>query len=219
MIVPTTRLEYFSDGIIAIAITIMVLDIELTKFDGITLNTEWVIFVKMLPRFLIYLLSFAMLSIMWVNHHTLYHFIHYVDVKLMWHNLHLLFWLTLVPFFTSIMGKYYTLPVALAMYGFVMFMSSFAFSLSRFYATRNNLMCKTNITKEDDVIQRIILRMRIKINIGMVFYLISIPLAFVSIFLAYACFIVPAVLYIIPEVVENNRLAKALYNHLNKLHH
>lgn len=218
MIISTTRMEYFSDGIIAIAITIMVLDIELTNFAGITLQTEWAIFAKLLPRFLIYLLSFISVGIMWVNHHTLYHVIQYVNAKLLWHNLHLLFWLTLVPFSTSIMAKYPLLPVATATYGLIMFMVSLGFALSRRYGLKQHLALGAGLKELNDVVQKTgrIKQMKAKISMGL--YITSISLSFVYTPLVYICFIASAILFFLPDEVKNKRLAKILYNEIKEVH-
>lgn len=210
-------MQYFSDGIIAIAITIIVLDLELTKFDGANLKSEWDIALELLPRFLIYLMSYAMLGIMWVNHHTLYRLIKYTDTKLLWHNLHFLFWLTIIPFSTSILGRYPSIPLTMATYALVMFMSSLAFSLSRHYVTTHDMIHQTKVKEEDVAIRKIINRMRMKINIGMFFYAIAFPLSFVTFYLTYICFIIPAILYIIPEQVQRKGTSKSLYEHLEKI--
>lgn len=219
MIVSKSRMEYFSDGIMAIAITIMVLDIELTKFPTLTRANEWDIMVSLLPRFLVYLLSFVILGVMWVNHHTFYHMIKYVDIKLLWYNLHLLFWLTLVPFATSMISKFPSLPLPLASYGFIMFMSSLAFNWSRIYAVKKHMIYAGHEKELNDAIDKLIARIRMKITVGVLLYSISIPVAFISIYLAYVCIVAPAVLYLVPEVIEDKKLARTIYRKLIRYHH
>jgi uncharacterized membrane protein len=225
MIISTGRVEAFSDGIIAIAITIMVIELRLDipTYLDLTSKTERIALIKLLPHFFSYTLSFVMLGIMWVNHHHLYHMIRHVDGKLLWHNLHFLFWLTLIPFSTSLMGKSPGLPESTAVYGLMLFMSSLALALSRRYAMRHNLM---HVTKEkvlNETMQRLNKRAKYKTYIGMALYLISIPLSFFFIQLTYLCFLVPAVLFFIPEKVDDKALAKALFENFEKetkrIHH
>jgi uncharacterized membrane protein len=218
MIISTKRVEAFSDGVITIAITIMVLDIrlEIPHYQDLTSKTEVTALIKMLPHFLSYVLSFVILGIMWVNHHHLYHLIRHVDGKLIWHNLHLLFWLTLVPFSTSMIGKNPLLPEATAAYGFILFMASLALALSRRYAIKHNLMHVTKERALNETLQRISKRARIKTWAGTIMYLIAIPLSFVYVYATYLCFLVPPILFFIPEVVDDKSLAKYLFDTFEK---
>lgn len=116
-----TRLEAFSDGVIAILITIMVLELKVPHGDSIeTLAPLW-------PIFLSYLLSFIYLGIYWNNHHHMLHTVHKVTGSILWANLHLLFWLSLVPFVTGWLGENHFTSTPAAMYGVVMLMSAIAY--------------------------------------------------------------------------------------------
>ncbi|MES2702573.1 MAG: TMEM175 family protein [Bacteroidota bacterium] len=218
MIISTKRVESFSDGVIVIAITIMVLDLRLDvpSYVALTSKAERAALLGMAPQFLSYLLSFVMLGIMWVNHHHMYHIIRHVDGRLLWHNLHLLFWLTLVPFSTSIMGKNPLLPEATALYGFILFMGSLAFTLSRRYALRHNLMYVAREKALNDTLKRINQRARMKSYIGTFMYFIAIPLSFSLIYAAYVCLIIPAVLFFIPDVVDEKGITKVLFETFEK---
>src|ERR1700722_5255797 len=121
----TSRLEAFSDGVIAIIITIMVL--ELRPPAQPTLAAV----VKVAPVFISYALSFLVAAIMWVNHHHLIHAVHSVSARLLWSNLNLLFWMSLVPFVTDFMGKNYREPMAVALYGLDLFLCSMGFYFLR----------------------------------------------------------------------------------------
>jgi uncharacterized membrane protein len=218
MIISAKRVESFSDGVIVIAMTIMVLDIRLnlSPTQVVTRQTELHAIIRLMPHFLSYVLSFVILGIMWVNHHHMFHLIRHVDGKLLWHNLHLLFWLTLVPFSTSVLGNNPLVPEAVAGYGFIMFMASLAFAFSRRYAIRHNLM---HVTKErviNETIKKINRRARIKSWVGAGTYLLSIPLAFIYIYAAYVCIMAPAALFFIPEVVDEKGLAKAMFENFEK---
>jgi uncharacterized membrane protein len=216
MIIPTRRMEVFSDSVIAIAITIMVIEIETGDVRGATLGSQWDMLMNMLPSLSIYLLSFIMLGIMWISHHHMCHILKHVDITLLWHNMHLLFWLTLVPVATSTIGKYPELPLPVAFYGFTMFMASLAFGFSRRYAVTHNLIITTRIRGLKCTLNQITKRRQIVVNIGLCLYFFSIPLSFVYIPLSYFCFIVPTVLYMVPDEVRNTRLSRILLNIFKK---
>src|SRR4026209_2428196 len=105
------RLEAFSDGVIAILITIMVLELKVPH------GAEWSDIRALLPIFLTYVLSFIVVGIYWNNHHHLLHTVHHVTAGILWANLHLLFWLSLVPFTTGWMGENHNAPLPTSAYG------------------------------------------------------------------------------------------------------
>ena len=115
------RLEAFSDGVIAILITIMVLDLKVPQ------GTDWRSLVPVLPTLLSYVLSFIFLGIYWNNHHHMLQTCDRVNGKILWANLHLLFWLSLVPFVTGWTGQNHFAPVPTAIYGGVFIMAAFAY--------------------------------------------------------------------------------------------
>ena len=115
------RLEAFSDGVIAIIITIMVLDLKIPSGASLT-SIESIV-----PVFLNYVLSFVYVGIYWNNHHHLLHTVQRVSGGVLWANLHLLFWLSLFPFVTGWMGGNYTAELPTAFYGGVLFMASLAY--------------------------------------------------------------------------------------------
>jgi uncharacterized membrane protein len=117
------RLEAFSDGVLAIIITIMVLELRVPH------GAEWSILRPLMPVFLSYVLSFVYVGIYWNNHHHLLHATKQISGGVMWSNLHLLFWLSLVPFVTGWMGENAFARNPVALYGGVMLMSGFAYSL------------------------------------------------------------------------------------------
>jgi uncharacterized membrane protein len=117
----TTRLEAFSDGVLAIIITIMVLELKVPHGESFdTLITLW-------PVFLSYVLSFVYIGIYWNNHHHMFHTCHAVTGGILWANLHLLFWLSLVPFATGWMGENHFAPHTVALYGVVLLMAGVAY--------------------------------------------------------------------------------------------
>ena len=109
----TSRLEAFSDGVIAIIVTIMVLELRSPS------PPTWPALLRITPLFLSYGLRFLVVAIMWVNHHHLVHAVREVTAGLLWSNLNLLFWMSLVPFVTEFLGKNYHQPMAVALYGWI----------------------------------------------------------------------------------------------------
>jgi uncharacterized membrane protein len=118
-----TRLEAFSDGVIAILITIMVLELKVPHGDA------WSALSSILPAFLFYALSFVYLGIYWNNHHHLLHTVDRVNGRILWANLHLLFWLSLVPVVTGWMGENHRAPLPSAVYGAIMLLAAMAYTI------------------------------------------------------------------------------------------
>ena len=117
------RLEAFSDGVIAIVITIMVLELKVPH--GATLD----VLVPLWPVLMSYVLSFIYVGIYWNNHHHMLHVVNEVSGRVLWANLHLLFWLSLIPFVTAWMGENHFQPVPVAAYGFVLLMCAIAYTI------------------------------------------------------------------------------------------
>ena len=118
-----TRLEAFSDGVLAIIITIMVLEFKVPE------ETDYHALLPLVPKFLSYLLSFIYVGIYWNNHHHMMHTVKQVNGKILWANLHLLFWLSLIPFTTAWIGENHFAPIPMMVYGIVLFMNGFAYFL------------------------------------------------------------------------------------------
>jgi uncharacterized membrane protein len=116
-----SRMEAFSDGVIAIIITIMVLELRIPRGD------DYSVLRPLIPVFLCYVLSFVHVGIYWNNHHHLLYTIHRVDGRILWSNLHLLFWLSMVPFVTGWMGENQFASRTVALYGLVLLMSGIAY--------------------------------------------------------------------------------------------
>ncbi|HEX3084111.1 MAG TPA: TMEM175 family protein [Pyrinomonadaceae bacterium] len=178
------RLEAFSDGVIAIIITIMVLELRVPS--GSTLSALR----PLAPVFLSYLLSFVFIGIYWSNHHHLLQVVEHVSGRVLWANLHLLFWLSLTPFVTAWVGQYYFASTPAALYGVVLLCAAIAY----FILTRALL----SIHAKDSVLA-IALGNDFKGKVSIVFYLLGIPLAFVRPWLAYAIYILVAVVWLVPD--------------------
>src|SRR5262245_148723 len=118
-----SRLEAFSDGVVAILITIMVLELKVPEGEGLEALRP------LLPVFLSYVLSFIYLGIYWNNHHHMLHTVRQVTGPILWANLHLLFWLSLVPFGTAWLGENHYTPMAASLYGIILLMAALAYYL------------------------------------------------------------------------------------------
>jgi uncharacterized membrane protein len=152
------------------------------------------------PKIGAYAFSFLVLGTMWLNHHHMFHLVQAVDEKLMWFNLNFLFWLSLIPLPTSMIGRNPLLPESVALYGAAMFMVSLSFMLMRQYVHSRGLMMQENkkVNKELDKVSR---RVLVKGLIGLLAYAASIVLAFRSVHIAYLLFLIPTGLFFIPDGV------------------
>ncbi|OKH47546.1 hypothetical protein NIES2101_23425 [Calothrix sp. HK-06] len=178
------RLEAFSDGVIAIIITIMVLELKVPHGNDLTALRP------LIPVFLSYVLSFIYIGIYWNNHHHLLQVVRLVNGRILWANLHLLFWLSLVPFVTGWMGEnnFAALPVAL--YGIVLL-----FSASAYFILTQTLI--SHHGKDSPI--AIALGKDFKGKISMIVYAIAILLAFVNSWLACVLYILVAIMWLIPD--------------------
>jgi uncharacterized membrane protein len=180
----TSRLEAFSDGVIAILITILVLELHVPR------GIEWVSLRPLLPIFLTYLLSFVYLGIYWSNHHHMLHLTHRVTGGILWANLHLLFWLSLVPFVTGWMGDSHLAPAPTAAYGAVMLAAGTAWLLLQQTIIRSQ--------GEDSKLKQAVGR-DLKGKLSAVGYATAIPLAFVRSWLSAGLFVVVAMMWLVPD--------------------
>jgi uncharacterized membrane protein len=178
------RLEAFSDGVIAIIITIMVLELRVPH------GTDLGSLRPLIPVFLSYVLSFIYLGIYWSNHHHLLQVARQVSGQILWANLHLLFWLSLIPFATGWMGENSFAAVPAAVYGFVLLMAAIAY----FILVRSLI---AHHGKES--ILAIALGSDFKGRLSVVLCLVAIPLAFLKSWIAYGLYVVVAVMWLIPD--------------------
>jgi uncharacterized membrane protein len=185
------RLEAFSDGVIAIIITIMVLELKVPHGEDFrALGPLW-------PVFLSYVLSFAYVGIYWNNHHHMLHTVHRVTGPILWANLHLLFWLSLFPFTTGWMGENHFAEGPLALYGVVLLMAAIA------YVILQSLIIASQ--GADSLLKRAV-GGDWKGKLSPVLYLLGIALAFASPWLAFAIYAAVAVIWFIPD----RRIERAL---------
>jgi uncharacterized membrane protein len=145
---PKNRLEAFSDGIIAIAITLLILEIHLPELGpGVDNGTMLKAIVALLPNFAVYVISFLVCTVWWVSHHTFIHDLHSVDRILLWANSLFPMFIAFIPFPTSLLWHHPGQPVATAFYGLVFTLAGFAFWLMRWYASLRGGLMRPKIDK------------------------------------------------------------------------
>ena len=178
------RLEAFSDGVIAIIITIMVLELKVPHADSLDA------LVPLWPVFLSYTLSFVYLGIYWNNHHHMLHATRQISGNVLWANLHLLFWLSLVPFVTGWMGENHFAPTPTATYGVVLLMAALAYWI----------LLQTILRAEGpDSLLRTAVGSDWKGKLSPILYVIAIPAAFVHEAIAGALYVTVALIWLIPD--------------------
>lgn len=178
------RLEAFSDGVIAIIITIMVLELKVPH------GADFVALRPLIPVFLSYVLSFIFLGIYWNNHHHLLQAVQRVNGHILWANLHLLFWLSLTPFVTAWMGENHFAAWPVALYGMVLLLAGFAY----FILTRALIAHHGKGSALATALGR-----DFKGKVSLVFYAVAIPLSFVNSWFAGALYVLVAVMWLIPD--------------------
>jgi uncharacterized membrane protein len=187
------RLEAFSDGVIAIIITIMVLELKVPHGSGL------VALGPVIPVFLSYVLSFVFVGIYWNNHHHMMSAVRTVNGRILWANLHLLFWLSLIPFATRWMGENYFAALPVALYGSVMLMAGFAyFILSRTLVAHHGKDSALAIALGKDY----------KGIASLVLYVIAVLVSFVNPWIAVALYVFVAIMWFIPDRRIENALAE-----------
>ena len=179
------RLEAFSDGVIAILITIMVLELKVPH------GVDWHAIQPLVPVFLSYVLSFIFLGIYWNNHHHMLQAVKHVTGPALWANLHLLFWLSLVPFTTGWMGENHVAPLPTAAYGIVLFCAAIAYVILQSVLVREH-------SGHNEALRRAV-GSDGKGKLSMLLYLIAIPSAFASPWVSIALYITVALIWLVPD--------------------
>lgn len=178
------RLEAFSDGVLAILITIMVLEMKVPH------NSTWAALSPVLPTFLSYALSFAYLAIYWNNHHHMMHAVKQVDGRIMWANMRLLFWLSLVPFTTGWLGENGFAKVPSALYGFILLLSALAY-----YNLQNTIIRSQG---PDSELKRAVGN-DWKGKSSLILYVLGIAIGFANQWLAMAIYVAVAIIWFVPD--------------------
>jgi len=187
------RLEAFSDGVIAILITIMVLELRVPE------EATWEALKPLRSVLLSYLLSFVYLGIYWSNHHHLFQVVERVNGKMLWANLHLLFWLSLVPFTTRWLGEASVSEVPVAVYGIVLLLAALAYSILTVAILAEH--------GHESLIAHMLGR-DIKGKVSLLLYSTAIPLAFVQPWIAIGIYIIVALMWLTPDRRIEGELAE-----------
>ena len=178
------RLEAFSDAVIAIALMIMVLELHVPQ------GAEWSALRPLVPSLLTYLLSFVFLGIYWNNHHHMLHATRTVNGAILWANLHLLFWLSLVPFVTGWMAENHFAPVPTAAYGVVLLFAAIAYTLLQGTIVRHHGPASVLKSAVGD---------DLKAKASLAAYVAAIPLAFVDRWISMGLYVLVAVIWLVPD--------------------
>jgi uncharacterized membrane protein len=185
------RLEAFSDGVIAILLTIMVLELKIPH------GADWQSLSPLLPVFLTYVLSFIYLGIYWNNHHHMLYAAERINGKILWANMHLLFWLSLVPFVTGWMGENHFAPLPTAIYGVVLLLAAVAYTiLQNLIIAHQGPVSKLEAAIGNDV----------KGKLSMALYILAIPLAFVHQWISDALYVLVALMWLVPDTRIESKL-------------
>jgi uncharacterized membrane protein len=178
------RLEAFSDGVIAVIITIMVLELKVPH------DTDPAALVPLIPVFLAYVMSFVYTGIYWSNHHHMFHAVHHVNGATLWANLHLLFWLSLVPFVTGWMDETHFAPLQVAAYGAVLLCAACAYTILTVVLVRAH--------GKDSLIAKALGR-DFKGKISLVIYVVAIALAFFVPLVSCGLYALVAAIWLCPD--------------------
>ena len=188
-----TRLEAFSDGVLAIIITIMVLELKVPHGDNL------VELQPLLPVFISYVLSFVNIGIYWNNHHHLMHAAHKIDGKVMWANMHLLFWLSLMPFASGWMGENHFTTLPTALFGVILLMAGVAYYILS--------QCLIKFHGKDSTLAKAVGN-DAKGIISMIVYAIGIVLSFFNAWISLALYTSVAIMWLVPDKRIENKLVE-----------
>ncbi|MBK6773104.1 MAG: DUF1211 domain-containing protein [Ignavibacteria bacterium] len=191
----TNRMEAFSDGVFAIVVTLLVLELRVPVLPE-NFSTQDVLkeLLRLFPKFFSFAMSFVIVAIFWVNHHQFFHSLEKTDRAMLWYNNLLLFWLSFVPFPTAFIGEHPVSMIPVMLYGAVLFFAGVSFNLMLRYAVKAKLFHKS---VSDEVLNQSVKRG----VIGPVVYFVSIISAFISVYVSLAIFLLVPVIYFIPQKI------------------
>lgn len=180
-----TRLEAFSDGVLAIIITIMVLEIKMPH------SPSWEAIKELIPVFISYLLSFIYVGIYWGNHHHLLHTVKHVSPGMIWANMNLLFWLSLIPWSTGWMGENHFEPNTVAVYAVLLLLCGISFTILQYTIMRSS--------KFPEELMEAFAGLKTKGIISVASYITAVPLAFFNVAVSGGLFLMVAIIWLIPD--------------------
>ncbi|MEO8445953.1 MAG: TMEM175 family protein [bacterium] len=191
----TTRIEAFSDGVFAIVVTLLVLELRVPHLpENFTSQIAINELLYLAPKFVSFALSFVVIAIFWVNHHQLFHSLEKSDRGLLWYNNLLLFWLSFIPFPTAFLGEHPLDTIPVMLYGCVLLAAALSFNLIIYHAMRAELF-QPNISKV------VLMRAKKRTYLGPFIYFVSIIAAPFSVYISLVIFVLVPVMYFIPQVI------------------
>lgn len=190
-----TRVEAFSDGIFAIIITLLVLEIKVPHIHEHHSANELVKALSgLLPKFIGWIISFFTIAVIWVNHHKIFKQIKQLDNGIFWWNAFLLLWSSFIPFPTAVLGDYPDNQTSVVLYGIVMSLMALSFTMMRFYAIQNRYVLDDNVD-----IAKFKKGTQLSLVFGPVMYLLGVSVGFIHPYLAFAVYLAIPVYFIFSE--------------------
>ncbi len=206
-----SRVEAFSDGVFAIIVTLLVLEIKVPQIAAVTSSVElWHSLLALFPKFISWVISFLTVCIVWVNHHRIFELFKGINISLFWLNVNMLLWISFVPFPTALLGDYPHNPLAVASYGVIMFLSGSAFILTRYYGLRNHLLLKDGVhmaTYKENLVFALIF--------GPILYLVAAGLAWVHTYISFVLYFLIAVYFAFSFAIHTRSVESKLELHGN----
>ena len=198
--ISTSRIEAFSDGVFAIVITLLAFQFKLPKFTNeASLYQNFNEFLVILPTLIGFVFSFLFVAVFWVNHHQLFHSIKEADSKLLWYNIHMLFWITMLPFPIAMVGDRPMLPFAAISLGVVLLMCTVGALLVRRYSYfKANLVSErlSEFSKQDGLNKNVV---------AIVLNILAIFSAVISVYIAYIIYFIVLGLFMVPQTLQIKR--------------
>jgi uncharacterized membrane protein len=209
--ISTSRIEAFSDGVFAIVITLLALQFKVPKFTAeASLQQNFGELLKLSTHFISFVFSFLFVAVFWVNHHQLFHTLKEANRKLLWYNIHLLFWIIIIPFPTAMVGDHPDIPIATMSLAFVLMMASLAAYIVRRYSYFKALLVDESLS--DDSVKDGLTKNLVAIILNFA----AIPIALYSVKICYIIFIVVLALFIIPQKLERKSKSSPPKNQNNE---
>lgn len=199
-----TRVEAFSDGVFAIIVTLLVLEIKVPHIEQHNSGGDLLkALIDLFPKFISWIISFFTVCVIWVNHHRLFKIFHILNHGLFWWNAVLLMWCSFIPFPTAVLGDYPNNQTSILLYGIVMMFMALTFSLMRIYAGKRKALLHPNIDISKFKVGTIY-----SIIFGPVLYLAGALLSFVHPYIAFAIYLAIAVYFIFPHSTEDMEIGQ-----------
>jgi uncharacterized membrane protein len=209
--ISTSRIEAFSDGVFAIVITLLAFQFKVPKFTAeASLQQNFGELLKLSTHFISFVFSFLFVAVFWVNHHQLFHTLKEANRKLLWYNIHLLFWIIIIPFPTAMVGDHPDIPIATMSLAFVLMMASLAAYIVRRYSYFKALLVDESLS--DDSVKDGLTKNLVAIILNFA----AIPIALYSVKICYIIFIVVLALFIIPQKLERKSKSSPPKNQNNE---